>query len=54
MSLIDDGEDSSCFVRVINGKFQVKVTSGGKAGLKIADEIRPHLILFDIMMAKME
>jgi len=55
--IIDDEEDFGFFVKSnlqMNDEFHVNVATDGKAGLKIAEEVRPDLILLDVMMPKMD
>ncbi len=55
--IIDDEEDFGFFVKSnlqMNDEFHVNVAVDGKTGLKIAEEVRPDLILLDVMMPKMD
>lgn len=55
--IIDDEEDFGFFVKSnlqMNDEFHVNVAVDGRTGLKIAEEIRPDLILLDVMMPKMD
>lgn len=55
--IIDDEVDFGFFVKSnlqLSDEFHVNVATDGKTGLKIAEEIRPDLILLDVMMPKMD
>jgi len=54
--IIDDEEDFGYFVKLnlqSSNEYCVSVATDGMAGLKIAEETRPNVILLDIMMPKM-
>lgn len=54
--VIDDEEDFSFFVKKNleeNGSYEVSVANDGEAGLKLAQRIKPDVILLDIIMPKM-
>jgi DNA-binding response OmpR family regulator len=56
--VIDDEEDFGYFVKAnlleLNYGYHVNLATDGEAGLKIAEQIRPDLILLDINMPKMD
>jgi two-component system alkaline phosphatase synthesis response regulator PhoP len=54
--LVDDEPDILEFVGYNLRKegFQVFTASNGKEGLKLADEVKPHLILLDVMMPDLD
>lgn len=54
--IVDDEPDILEFVGYNLRKegFQVFTASNGKEGLKIADEVKPHLIILDVMMPEMD
>lgn len=54
--LVDDEPDILEFVGYNLRKegFQVFTASNGKEGLKLADEVKPHLIILDVMMPEMD
>lgn len=54
--IIDDEEDFAYFVKLnlqLKSQYQVEVATDGMAGLKMAEEIQPNVILLDIMLPKM-
>ena len=54
--LVDDEPDILEFVsyNLKKEKFQVYISSNGADAIKIAEEIKPHLILLDVMMPEMD
>jgi two-component system alkaline phosphatase synthesis response regulator PhoP len=54
--IVDDEPDILEFVGYNLRKegFQVFTASNGKEGLKLADEVKPHLIILDVMMPEMD
>jgi PAS domain S-box-containing protein len=54
--VIDDEPEVRDLMKRFLGKegFRVKTASGGKDGLRLARELRPHAITLDVMMPKMD
>ena len=54
--IIDDEEDFCFFIKrnlEATGKFEVKVSSNPKEGLKLAQSAHPDLVLLDILMPEL-
>lgn len=55
--VIDDEEEFGSFMKAnleLRGDYEVAFALDGEAGIKLAEEIKPDLILLDIVMSKLD